>query len=97
MIPVSAAIIDLISILILNVLYEKIAVYLTNRELLRTQSEYDDSLTLKIYTFQFINYYSGFFYIAFIKGRFIGTPNEYIRLIWINHRQEEVWKISQEK
>jgi hypothetical protein len=34
----------------------------------RTQTEFDDSLTVKIYLFQFVNYYFSIFYIAFVKG-----------------------------
>lgn len=88
LVPIVVAILDLIFILILNTIYENIALWLTKKEFLRTQSEFDDSLTLKIYVFQFINYYSAFFYIAFVKGRFIGRPGAYNRLG--NHRLEEV-------
>lgn len=57
-------------------------------ELLRTQTEFDDSLTLKIYLFQFVNYYTSIFYIAFLKGKFVGYPAKYNRVFgW---RQEEV-------
>ncbi len=35
----------------------------------RTQTEFDDSLTVKIYLFQFVNYYFSIFYIAFVKGK----------------------------
>ena len=38
-------------------------------ELHKYQSKYDDSLTIKIYLFQFVNFYSSLFYIAFFKGR----------------------------
>ena len=50
-------------------LYSYIAVALTDWECLRTQTEYDSSLTFKLYTLQFVNYYSSLFYIAFFKGR----------------------------
>lgn len=64
------------------------AEYLTELELLRTQTEFDDSLTLKIYLLQFVNYYASIFYIAFFKGKFIGYPGKYNRLF--GYRQEEV-------
>lgn len=64
------------------------AEYLTELELQRTQSEFDDSLTLKIYLLQFINYYASIFYIAFFKGKNIGTPKEYNK--FFGYRQEEV-------
>lgn len=55
---------------------------------MRTQTEFDDSLTLKIYLFQFVNYYASIFYIAFFKGKFIGRPGNYNR--FFGYRQEEV-------
>ena len=38
-------------------------------ELHRTQTEYDDSFITKMYLFQFVNFYSSLFYIAFFKGK----------------------------
>ena len=61
---------------------------LTNWECLRTQTEYDSSLTFKLYVLQFVNFYSSLFYIAFFKGRFAGSPGRYHRLF--GARQEEV-------
>jgi hypothetical protein len=46
-----------------------VAEWLTEVELNRTQTEFDDSLSLKIYLLQFVNYYSSIFYIAFFKVR----------------------------
>lgn len=83
----TAAVINLILIMILNYAYEYLAEWLTEKELLRTQSEFDDSLTLKIYLLQFVNYYASIFYIAFFKGKFVGTPKEYNRVM--DFRQEE--------
>ena len=62
--------------------------WLTEQELLRTQSEFEDSLTLKMYLLQFVNNYSSIFYIAFFKGKFIGYPGDYNRIL--TFRQEEV-------
>lgn len=83
----TAACINLCCIVLFNWLYVWLAEYLTEYELLRTQSEFDDSLTLKIYLLQFVNYYASIFYIAFFKGKFIGHPSTYNR--FFNHRQEE--------
>lgn len=83
----TAAIINLVLIMFLNLMYEYLAEWLTEMELLRTQTEFDDSLTLKIYLLQFVNYYASIFYIAFFKGKFIGTPKNYNRF-W-DFRQEE--------
>merc|ERR1719427_2488965 len=86
-ISMTGASINLVPILIFNYLYEWLAVWLTEQELHRTQTGFDDALTLKIYLFQFVNYYASIFYIAFIKGQFVGTPDHYIR--WFGWRQEE--------
>ena len=64
---------------------------LTEQEYLRTQTEFDESLTVKIYLFQFVNYYTCIFYIAFLKGKFVGYPSKYNRIVGL--RQEEVDKI----
>lgn len=86
--PFTAGLINLVCIVSLNFVYARLAVWLTDKEFQRTQMEYDDSLTLKIYMFQFVNYYSSIFYIAFIKGKFVGYPAKYNRLF--GYRQEEV-------
>ena len=48
-------------------LYEYIAVWLVNYEQPRTQSEYEESYTFKMFFFQCINFYSSLIYIAFFK------------------------------
>ncbi|XP_062563728.1 anoctamin-1 isoform X2 [Armigeres subalbatus] len=83
----TAATINLSLIVVFNWMYTYLAEWLTERELLRTQTEFDDSLTLKIYLLQFVNYYASIFYIAFFKGKFIGYPGNYNR--FFNFRQEE--------
>ncbi|XP_042233374.1 anoctamin-1-like isoform X2 [Homarus americanus] len=83
----TAAFINLICIMIFNQIYARVAEYLTELELQRTQTEFDDSLTLKIYLLQFINYYSSIFYIAFFKGKMVGYPGDYNRVL--GSRQEE--------
>jgi anoctamin-1 len=87
LLPVTTGIFNLIVITILNYLYDYLAVFLTDMEYRRTQTEYDNSLSLKIYLFQFINYYSSLFYIAFIKGKSPGSPAKYYRVFGL--RQEE--------
>jgi hypothetical protein len=52
---------------VLNEAYKMIAHMLTNWENHRTYSEYEQHLTTKTFLFQFINSYSSFFYIAFLK------------------------------
>lgn len=55
----------------------------------RTQSDFDDNLTFKVFIFQFINFYSSIIYIAFFKGKFVGYPGAYINIMG-NLRNEDV-------
>lgn len=87
-VSISGSLIQLVFIVIMNQVYEKLATLLTSwgeililliimiinflvlfLELHRTTTEYEDSFTFKMYLFQFINFYSSIFYIAFIKGK----------------------------
>lgn len=72
----TAAGLNLICILMFNFLYGRVAYYLTELEMPRTQTDFDNSLTLKMYLLQFVNYYSSIFYIAFFKGRFANHPGD---------------------
>ncbi|KAL4720493.1 hypothetical protein ACJJTC_013306, partial [Scirpophaga incertulas] len=83
----TAACINLGLICVFNYIYQYLAEWLTEKELLRTQTEFDDSLTLKIYLLQFVNYYASIFYIAFFKGKYVGRPGDYVRVF--GRRQEE--------
>ena len=86
-IAITGAIINLVCIIVLSYFYKLLAVWLTEKELHRTQTSFDDSLTVKNYLFQFVNYYASIFYVAFFKGQFLGTPASYFRLL--GYRQEE--------
>ena len=35
----------------------------------RTETEYEDSFTFKMFMFQFVNFYGSIFYVAFFKGQ----------------------------
>uniref|UniRef100_A0A8D2LFV1 Anoctamin n=1 Tax=Varanus komodoensis TaxID=61221 RepID=A0A8D2LFV1_VARKO len=71
---VSASVISFIIIMILNMIYEK--------------TDYENSLTMKMFLFQFVNYYSSCFYIAFFKGKFVGYPGDPV--YWLGkYRNEE--------
>ncbi|ESO11495.1 hypothetical protein HELRODRAFT_71534, partial [Helobdella robusta] len=87
-VSITAACINLVVIFILNFFYTKLAILLTEWECFRTQSEYDNSLTFKLYVLQFVNYYSSLFYIAFIKGR-LGSQENYLTVYSGSQRQEE--------
>ncbi|XP_032214924.1 anoctamin-5 isoform X3 [Mustela erminea] len=76
----SGSCLNFIVILILNFIYEKISVWITKMEIPRTYQEYESSLTLKMFLFQFVNFYSSCFYVAFFKGKFVGYPGKYTYL-----------------
>ncbi|CDQ70830.1 unnamed protein product [Oncorhynchus mykiss] len=73
---VTASIISFVVIMVLNILYERVAIWITDFELPRTKTDYENSLTLKMFLFQFVNYYSSCFYIAFAKGKVVGYPGQ---------------------
>ena len=52
-------------------IYGYIALWLTNMEKPRTRTDFEDSYTMKLFCFQFINYYSSLVYIAFFKVWFL--------------------------
>uniref|UniRef100_A0A8C5HMT7 Anoctamin n=1 Tax=Gouania willdenowi TaxID=441366 RepID=A0A8C5HMT7_GOUWI len=85
---VTASIISFVVIMILNMLYEKVAIWITDFELPRTKTDYENSLTLKMFLFQFVNYYSSCFYIAFFKGKAVGYPGDPVYLLG-KYRNEE--------
>ncbi|XP_043917931.1 anoctamin-6 [Protopterus annectens] len=85
---ITASLINFIIIMILNMLYERLAIKITDFELPRTQSDYENSLTLKMFLFQFVNFYSSCFYIAFFKGKVVGYPGDPV--YWLGkYRNEE--------
>lgn len=77
----TASVLNLVAITVLGLVYEKIAIALTDWETPRTKTEYHNILTLKLFSFQSVNMYSSLFYIAFFKSsRIIGYPGNYNRI-----------------
>ena len=77
----SASALNLVAITILSKVYGKLAILLTDWENPRTSNEYRDNMTIKMFMFEFVNYYSSLFYIAFFKsGLIVGTPGRYTRV-----------------
>uniref|UniRef100_A0A8C6UPL9 Anoctamin n=1 Tax=Neogobius melanostomus TaxID=47308 RepID=A0A8C6UPL9_9GOBI len=74
---VTASCINFIIIMILNFMYERVAIWITDLEVPKTHLEYENKLTMKMFLFQFVNYYSSCFYVAFFKGKFVGYPGNY--------------------
>jgi hypothetical protein len=54
-----------------GVIFQVIARKCTDLETPRTQMEYETNYTVKMFLFQFINYYSSLIYTAFFKVSFI--------------------------
>uniref|UniRef100_A0A8C1BTD0 Anoctamin n=1 Tax=Cyprinus carpio carpio TaxID=630221 RepID=A0A8C1BTD0_CYPCA len=54
-------------------------------EMHRTQTKYENAFILKVFIFQFVNFYSSPVYIAFFKGRFVGYPGNYNTLLGIRN------------
>ena len=66
-----------IIIQILNFLWTSIACWLNGNENHQTQTQYNDSLILKLFCFQFVNSYGSLYYIAFIQVYIFNDPCEY--------------------
>ncbi|KAG9299480.1 hypothetical protein G9A89_009433 [Geosiphon pyriformis] len=73
---VVTSLVNLATVLILNTCYGKIAEFLTNFENHRTSTSYQDSLTLKTYLFDFVNFYSALFYILLFKKLLLRDENQ---------------------
>ncbi|XP_018604157.1 anoctamin-7 [Scleropages formosus] len=73
----TGSVLNLLVILMLSRLYTFLAQVLTRWEMHRTQTKYEDAFILKVFIFQFVNFYSSPIYIAFFKGRFVGYPGKY--------------------
>lgn len=86
---ITAGVITLISINILSYVYTPIAQRLTNWETPRTQSQWEHNFTYKMFIFQFVNWYSSLFYIAFFKTEhFTGVPGDHTRYTKHGYRLE---------
>uniref|UniRef100_A0A4W6BN82 Anoctamin n=1 Tax=Lates calcarifer TaxID=8187 RepID=A0A4W6BN82_LATCA len=74
---ISSSIVNLGLILLMGRVYTALAEQLTKWEMHRTQTQYDNAFIFKVFIFQFVNFYSSPFYVAFFKGRFVGYPTNY--------------------
>ncbi|XP_024660785.2 anoctamin-7 isoform X1 [Maylandia zebra] len=81
----SGSVLNLLVILLLSRIYTALAHILTRWEMHRTQTKYEDMFILKVFVFQFVNFYSSPVYIAFFKGRFIGYPGNYNTLFGVRN------------
>ncbi|XP_027049468.1 anoctamin-7-like [Pocillopora damicornis] len=86
-VSVTGSIMNLIIIMILSKVYEKLAYVLNHWEMHRTQTEYEDNLTFKVFVFQFMNFFASIFYIAFFKGKLVGYPGNYTKIFGLRTEQ----------
>ncbi|KAG7270816.1 hypothetical protein CRUP_037150 [Coryphaenoides rupestris] len=84
----TAVIINLVVILILDEIYGAVAVWLTELEIPKTESSFEERLILKAFLLKFMNAYAPIFYVAFFKGRFAGRPGDYV-YVFNDYRMEE--------
>ncbi|KAG0037494.1 Anoctamin-7 [Podila clonocystis] len=61
------AVLNLVVIMLLGTVYARLAKILTDNENHRRLTQYEDALILKRFLFDFVNFYSALFYIAYIK------------------------------
>ena len=63
-----ASMLNTIQIQVFNMIYASLSVRLTNYENHRTDTEFEDAMIVKSFSFQFINSYASFFFLAFIAS-----------------------------
>uniref|UniRef100_A0A672ZTW7 Anoctamin n=1 Tax=Sphaeramia orbicularis TaxID=375764 RepID=A0A672ZTW7_9TELE len=84
----TAVMINLVVILILDEIYGAVAVWLTELEIPKTETNFEERLILKAFLLKFMNAYAPIFYVAFFKGRFAGRPGSYV-YVFNDYRMEE--------
>ncbi|XP_028307124.1 anoctamin-2b isoform X2 [Gouania willdenowi] len=84
----TAVIINLVVILILDEIYGAVALWLTELEIPKTETTFEERLILKAFLLKFMNAYAPIFYVAFFKGRFAGRPGNYV-YVFNDYRMEE--------
>ena len=71
-----AASVNALVIEVMGYFFQITARKLTDVEHHRTQTDYENSYTFKMFLFQFMNYYLSLMYTAFFKGRFYTYPGD---------------------
>ncbi|KAK9880341.1 hypothetical protein WA026_010226 [Henosepilachna vigintioctopunctata] len=61
-----------------SMFYVKLSVWLTNIQVPKTESEYEDSIIYKMYLFGFLNNYIPIFYTALLRDNLILLPGEFL-------------------
>ncbi|XP_011490642.1 anoctamin-1 isoform X2 [Oryzias latipes] len=84
----TAAIINLVVILILDEVYGAVARWLTVLEAPKTDKSFEERLIFKTFILKFFNAFTPIIYIAFFRGRLVGRPGRYL-YVFESYRMEE--------
>ncbi|XP_036390887.1 anoctamin-1a isoform X2 [Megalops cyprinoides] len=84
----TAAIINLVVILILDEVYGAVARWLTILEVPKTDKSFEERLIFKTFILKFVNAFTPIIYIAFFRGRLVGHPGSYL-YVFESYRMEE--------
>ncbi|XP_061526571.1 anoctamin-1a isoform X1 [Phycodurus eques] len=84
----TAAIINLIVIIILDEIYGSIARWLTVLEVPKTDKSFEERLIFKTFVLKFVNAFTPIVYLAFFRGRLVGRPGKYLYVV-ASYRMEE--------
>ncbi|KAI7802171.1 putative anoctamin-1-like [Triplophysa rosa] len=74
----TAVIINLLVVLVLDEIYGAIAAWITELEIPKTESTFEEHVILKAFLLKSMNAFAPVFYVAFFKGRFAGRPGDYV-------------------
>uniref|UniRef100_A0A8B9LLG4 Anoctamin n=1 Tax=Astyanax mexicanus TaxID=7994 RepID=A0A8B9LLG4_ASTMX len=84
----TAAVINLIIIIIMDEIYGVVARWLTVMEVPKTDKSFEERLIFKAFILKFANAFTPIVYLAFFRGRLIGRPGNYFYVIG-SYRMEE--------
>uniref|UniRef100_A0A672YDX1 Anoctamin n=1 Tax=Sphaeramia orbicularis TaxID=375764 RepID=A0A672YDX1_9TELE len=84
----TAAIINLIIIIVLDEIYAAIARWLTTLEVPKTEKSFEERLIFKTFILKFVNAFTPIVYLAFFRGRLVGRPGNYLYVVG-SYRMEE--------
>ncbi|XP_030621678.1 anoctamin-1a [Chanos chanos] len=84
----TAAIINLIIIIIMDEIYGAVARWLTVLEVPKTDKSFEERLIFKTFVLKFVNAFTPIVYLAFFRGRLVGRPGKYLYVVG-SYRMEE--------
>ncbi|XP_031425597.1 anoctamin-1-like isoform X2 [Clupea harengus] len=84
----TAAVINLIIIIIMDEIYGALARWLTVLEVPKTDQSFEERLIFKTFILKFVNAFTPIVYLAFFRGRLVGRPGKYLYVVG-NYRMEE--------